>query len=511
MKLKELLKGVDTLNTFEDIEIQSIAYHSARVLPDGLFVCIKGYKTDGHKYIKDAIKHGATAVIVEDFVDDVTVPQIIVPDSRKALSLISANFYDHPARKLKMIGITASNGKTTTAFMTDEILRSDGKSTGIIGTVHTRIKDKLIASDLTTPESLELQGYLSEMVKEKTEYLTMELSSSALDLSRAWGIDFDVASFNNITREHIDLHGSFENYFKIKSGLLRHSPSKTVCVINGDYEIIYNLKNLVKGIPLIYSIKTDNGDLLCKELDLTTGRASFTVYPTESLKEKFDFLKDLKPFKINLKVPGYHSVINAMSAISITLSQNVKIESVQKALSEFEGVERRFQIIYEREYKILDDHFANGGNIDVTFQTVEMMKYKKFHIVYAIRGSRGVIVNKENAETISKWSKIIGFDEIVATRSISHVTDKDFVTDEECEVFLDEMKKSGIKVRMYDELPDAIDFALYNAEKGDIILLAGCQGMDSGGKLALQELCKMHPEIDSSEIMEPVKNRECGI
>lgn len=226
---------------------------------------------------------------------------------------------------------------------------------------------------------------------------------------------------------------------------------------------------------------------------------------------RFDYKVEPGEFEIELSVPGLHSVYNAMVAIAIGLLCGIPISSIQKGLKNFGGVERRFEFIFEDDIKIIDDHFANAGNIDVTLETLKYMEYKDLHLVYAIRGERGPTVNRENAESIVKWAKTLGFTDIIATKSVSHVTSKDYVTDEETAVFEEVMADAGIQVDLYDELDDAIAQALNHAEPGDVVLLAGAQGMDYGAGIALQQISKKRPDISLEKLFFPLRNRVAGL
>lgn len=512
MKLYELLNSIDIVESQceKDIEINGIAYHSGKVRPGDLFVCIKGYKTDGHKYIPQAIENGAVALIVEDLQEGIDIPQFRVEDSRRALADLGANFYGYPSNDLKVIGITATNGKTSTSFMTNAILEKHGLKTGLMGTVMVKFGNYIEPSILTTPESLDLQRFFSQMKKQKVSHVVMEVSSSALDLKRVADVDYDIVAFNNINREHIDLHGSFEKYFEIKSSLIRNAKPTAWAVLNLDDPYSKSLIDKTKAQVLTYGVKDTSGHLFCSQIDLSTGRPKFKVSIRKSIKVG-DIEYKPQEFNINLSVSGYHSVYNSMAAISIGILCGVPISTIQEAINSFKGVERRFQMIYDNGFKIIDDHFANPGNINVTLETLTMMNYNKLHLVYAIRGSRGVTTNRENAETIIRWASKLNLKEITATLSKSHVMDKDKVTDEELEVFMDVMNENGIKVHLYDELPDAISYALSNVSKNDVILLAGCQGMDYGAKIALEEIHKLRPDIDRKELFEPLQDRVAGI
>ncbi len=512
MKLYELLKSVDVVETLneKDIQISGIAYHSGKVKQGDLFVAIKGYKTDGHKYIPDAIKNGAVAVVVEDLQPSLDIPQFRVKDSRKALAALSDAYYGHPSQAMNIIGISATNGKTSTSFMTNAILERHGFKTGIIGTVMVKYGNYIEPSILTTPESLDLQRYFSHMRNQNISHVVMEVSSSALELKRVANVDFDIVTLNNINREHIDLHGSFERYYEVKSSLIRDAKPSAWAILNLDDPYSKALIDKTKAKVLTYGIKDNTGDITIKDLDLSTGRAKFTVVIQNPIKNN-GFAYEPQEFDINLSVSGYHSVYNSLVAISAGLLCGVDIPTIQEAINSFKGVERRFQIIYDKGFKIIDDHFANPGNINVTLETLTMMNFNKLHLVYAIRGSRGVTTNRENAEAIARWAEKLGMKEIIATLSRSHVTEKDKVTPEEVEVFLEVMNKKGIKVHLYDELRDAISYGLSKISKGDVLLLAGCQGMDYGAKIALEELYKLRPYMDKKELFKALEDRIAGI
>lgn len=496
MQLNELLGAIEILNDrqIEPLEITEVSYHSQKVKKGDLFVCVKGYKTDGHKYLGDAVKRGAVAAVVEDFQEDMDIPQYIVKNSRVALAKLSATFYGNPSKKLNMIGITATNGKTTTSYMTNAILENEGRRTGLIGTVVIKNGDKTIPAELTTPESLDLQRYLNDMVQNDVTHVTMEVSSAALELHRVEAVEYDVVSLNNMSKEHMEMHGTFERYFEAKSSLIRNASEHSYAVLNLDDQYSASLVDKTKATVISFGVNNKNGYIHCKNLDLTTGRGKFTVEilkPFEANGMKFS----PSEFDIELAVPGLHSVYNAMVAIIISLISGARIPTIQKTLKEFSGVPRRFEFIYEDEIKVVDDHFANPGNINVTLQTLDFMDYDNLQLVYAIRGSRGATINRENAEVVVEWADKLGINEIIATRSISHTTDKDRVTDDEVKAFTDVMEKANIKVRLYDELPDAIKDALSRAEKGDLVLLAGCQGMDYGAGIALEALNKENVEV----------------
>lgn len=502
MKLKQLLQAIEIIDSKydSDIEIDNIQYHSAKVSKGSLFVCIKGYKTDGHNYLESAVSAGAVAAIVEDFMD-LDIPQYKVKNSRMALALLADTYYKHPSSQLKVIGITATNGKTTTSFMMDSILETHKLKTGLIGTVVVKIDDEREAAVLTTPESLDLHCFFNKMLDKNVSHATMEVSSSALELSRVGGVDFDIVALNNISREHIDSHGSFEAYYNFKAGLIRNAKPEATAILNLDDEYSKRLTGETKAKVLTYGVNDASGDVWITDLDLSTGRAKFTVHT------KLGY----EPFDIELSIPGYHCVYNSLVAITAALSMDIPSDIIQSGIKNFNGIERRFEFIFEDNFKIIDDHFANAGNINVTLETLDYMTFNQLHFVYAIRGSRGVTVNRENAETIVKWAKKLNVDEIIATKSIGHVIWKDEVTDEEEAVFLEVMKDANIKVHLFDKLEDAISLSLKEVGDDDVILLAGCQGMDYGCNIALNQLEKLRPDIPRDVLKQPLKYRVAGL
>jgi UDP-N-acetylmuramoyl-L-alanyl-D-glutamate--2,6-diaminopimelate ligase len=489
MQLQDLLNVLEVKNgpIIDNPEINGIAYHSGKVSADYLFVSIRGYKTDGHRYIASAIEKGAAAVVVEEIQEHVNIPQILVKDSRKALALLGDVFFQHPSRKMNLIGITATNGKTTTSYMVDAILEKEIFRTGLIGTVSIKYGDKVIPSELTTPESLDLHYYFNEMVHDDVSHVTMEVSSSALELNRVYGVDYDIVSLNNISLEHIDSHGSFERYFEVKSSLITNAKESSVAVLNLDDTYSASLVEKTKAKVITFGLENENGHIHCRNLDLSTGRASFIFEVKEAIQTEQRLIEPGE-FHVELAVPGLHSVYNAMVAITIGLVNGISIPSIQDTLKNFKGVERRFEFIYEKDFKIIDDHFANPGNINVTMQTIQFMDFNKLHLLYAIRGQRGPDINRENAEALAKWLHDLNINEISATKSISHTTDKDKVTDEEVQAFISVMEKENIKINLFDELPDATKQVVDDAKDEDVVLLAGCQGMDLAKNIVLTQV-----------------------
>lgn len=509
MKLKTLLKDLEILEIKGNIdlekEIPNVCYNSKNVKNDDVFVAIKGYKVDGHTFIKSALENGAYICIVENFVSE-NIIQIKVKNTRAALSKISSNFYENPSKDLNIIGITATNGKTTTSFMLKKIYEMAKLKVGIIGTVFVKIDDFMIPSYLTTPESLDLQKYLSIFKEKKADRVIMEVSSSALDLDRAKDVDYNIVSFHNLSREHIEQHGSYEAYKKAKSKLITCAKEHQIALLNFDNIELKELSKKTKAKVFSVSMEDNLMNFSIENLDLSTGKGKFDFLVNEDIFIKDKIIKKNK-FHIELNTAGFSSVMNSVVAISIALIDGIEISIIQKALKEFRGVERRFEMIFDKEFKIIDDHFANEVNIDVTLQTLCKMKYKDVKFLYAIRGNRGRELNFENAMKIVQWKDKLKLKHIYTTLSKDVVTWKDEVSTEEKDIFLKVCKENDIEVTLFDTLEESVKHVIDLAKKDDVVMFLGCQGMDKAARIGLNYIVEKNKNYDKDEILFPLKNR----
>lgn len=488
--------------------VTGISDNSATIQPGNVFVAVRGYKVDGHNYIVDAVTKGAAAIVAQELVS-APVPVIVVTESRIALAKLSDAWYNFPAKNMAMIGVTASNGKTTTAFMIDHILSAHFPTTGLIGTVIVKDGLKAVSADLTTPGSRELFELLATMNQNNCSHVTMEVSSAGLELHRVHGIPYKIAIFNNVSREHIDFHGTFENYWNQKSRLIRELSSGTYAILNADDSLILGLKNQTNAEVVTYGLKNDNADVLVQDIDLTTGAGKYTyVVPKQiQLQERVISAGSLD---VNLKVLGLHNIYNSAAAITVAKLCGVPDETIVSALADFTGVERRFQLIYDQEYKIIDDHFANAGNIDITLETLNLMKYNKLILLAAIRGNRGSIVNRENAEALAKWVPKLPLQQVLVTDSIDCVDENDMVSPEERKAFLDILDQEQIKYTHFSTLSEGIKTVLEQVQPGDVVLLGGPQGMDHGAHIILPLVAAHHPSQKQQEILKILVGRVAG-
>lgn len=320
MKLSELLKNADVKNSFADCEIVDVTQDSRLVEEGFLFVCIKGNTFDGHSVAKEMLEKGARAVVCER--DLGLENQIVVSDTREAYSVICANYFSNPAKKLKLIGLTGTNGKTTTTFLIKQILEGAGKRVGLIGTVQNMVCDEVYPAKYTTPDAYELQRLFSLMVKADCEYCVMEVSSQALAQGRVNGLHFEIGAFTNLTQDHLDYHKTWENYFNSKRILFENS---SIAVTNADDE---NGLKIVSGLNckvVSYAVNTNNADYVAKNVKFKSNGVEY-----ELVSELIG--------RVNCPIPGRFSVYNSLCAASIALTLGISFEEVLTAISKSNGV-----------------------------------------------------------------------------------------------------------------------------------------------------------------------------
>lgn len=342
MRLKELIKNMDLdeIKGSLDIEISGIAYDSRKVKQGDIFVAIGGDKVDGHRFIKDAVSHGATAVIYDHAINekesvkqDPTAVYIRVKDSRKALAYMSNNFYGRPSENLTVIGITGTNGKTTTTYILKAILEAWGKAVGLIGTINYLIKNKHYDAPYTTPQAPEFQSILKQMLTEGCGYVVTEVSSHALAQRRADYTNFKVAVFTNLTRDHLDFHITMEDYFRAKQRLFNELLSRDgTSVINFDDLWGRRLIDDFKGNVLTYGIE------------------SGADVSAVNIKNSFDGLTmDIKyngrSGSVKSHLIGMHNVYNILSAIGASIALNIPWNIILEGIERMGAVSGRFEKI----------------------------------------------------------------------------------------------------------------------------------------------------------------------
>lgn len=327
MRLKELLEGTGYEGPApQDMEIEGVSCDTRTIKPGELFVALRGYKTDGHKYIDEARARGAAAVVAEEGEDT-----LLVPDSRAALAVLSANWFGHPVRDLAVIGVTGTNGKTTTTTLLWAMLQETlGSPVGLIGTNGIRIGEETFPAQRTTPESWEVQQWLRRMADAGCGHVVMEVSSHALCMHRVDGIRFAVGAFTNLTQDHLDFHKTMEEYRTAKGRLFAQSD---VSVLNLDDEAGRYYWETVEGEKLSYSESRDEAGLTAKNLRLEPGRIEFEAVAQDELAH------------VSLGIPGGFTLYNALCALGCAKALGLPLERAAAALDHAPGVKGRMEVV----------------------------------------------------------------------------------------------------------------------------------------------------------------------
>ena len=460
MKLKELLVGLEGLKVKGnlDIEIAGIEKNSKEIKSGFLFIAIKGFSVDGHEYIESAINSGASAVMIEEGCDlkKIKIPTgitvVMAKNTREALAIVSSNFYGNPSRKFKLIGVTGTKGKTTTTYMIKEILEKAGKKVGLIGTIATYINGKKIKeNERTTPESLELQQIFSQMVKEGTEVVVMEVSSQSLKLHRVTGCEFDMVVFTNFSEDHIspNEHPDMEDYFKSKLKLFEMCKTGFV---NADD--LYSAK--IPGLFPESNITTygiDNfANVLAKDITVTNSYVDFKVKITDRNE------------RVKTCIPGRFSVYNSLAAICVAQKFGIPSEKVKEAL-ETVRVPGRSELVENKfEIPILIDYAHSPESLRSILEAVKNYTRGRVISVFGCGGDRDTAKRPIMGEISGKIADFT-------------IITSDNPRTEQPEKIIEEIEK-GIKktksnYKVIADRKEAIKEAIKMANKKDIIVLAG--------------------------------------
>lgn len=378
--LKELLENLTEYQFSGDsreIEISGIAYDSRRVKPGNIFVCIQGFKQDGHEFIADAIENGAQVVVIEkELALKSGITYIKVEDSRLALAKLSEVYYGYPLDELDLIGVTGTNGKTTTTYMIESILSQAEYKTGLIGTISNKIVDQFLPTERTTPESLDLHQLFQKMVLSGVTHTVMEVSSHALELKRVQDFCFRVAVFTNITQDHLDFHESLENYKVTKGKLFKQLHPDGVGVINLDDAAGEYMLKQCRGKVITYGIKTE-ADVRASEIDVKIDRVAYLVTTPHG------------EMRVNLNFSGYFNVYNSLAAISTGLAFNLPLEVIKSGLENLPLVAGRFeQVKYGQDFGVIVDYAHTPDGVKNVLQSAKIIAQKRIIAVFGCGGDR---------------------------------------------------------------------------------------------------------------------------
>jgi len=452
MKLIELLKDIEVeqLHADTETEILDISYDSRKTQKSDLFVAIKGFESDGHKFIGAALTAGAVVVICEEK-PDVQIPYILVRDSRKALALASRNFFGDPASEMKLIGVTGTNGKTTTTMLLKHVLENcTGATTGLIGTNQNMIGDKILPTERTTPESYELQKLFREMANEGCKYVIMEVSSHSLVLNRVAGIQFEVGVFTNLTQDHLDFHKTMEEYAGAKA-LLFENCNKAA--INIDDEWGGYMCERAKCPVFTYSEQKLEADLVAKDIRLSPSNVKFCALAMNSLE------------RVSLEIPGKFSVYNAMSVISASLLLELPLNKICESLKTAKGVKGRVEVVPgPTDYTILIDYAHTPDALENVIKSMKEVTSGRVVVLFGCGGDR----DKTKRPIMGEIATNLADFTIITSDNPRTETPGDIITD-----ILAGVKVPKSKYKVVEDRIEAIAYAIDSHIVGDVIILAG--------------------------------------
>lgn len=452
MLFASLLKDVETLEIVgnTNIEINKIEYDSRKVEKGDVFVAIEGYQTDGHRYIDSAVKNGAVAIVVQSKpANELSVPYVIAKDTRKALSLMASAYYDYPSKKMKLIGVTGTNGKTTVTYLVKSTLEFAGYKVGLIGTNQNMIGNKVLESERTTPESLELQKLFFDMANEGVNFVIMEVSSHSLYLDRVYGNEFYLGAFTNLTQDHLDFHGTMEDYAKAKAKLFK------MCykgIINADDEYVKLISEDATSKITKYGINKKS-DISAKNIKFNQRGVLFEVET---------------PFgseNIRLDIPGEFSVYNALCAIGICQAVGIGISDIAKALVLTKGVKGRAEVVsVATPYTVMIDYAHTPDGLENIISTIKGFCKGRVITVFGCGGDR-------DRTKRPKMGKIAGdlSDVCVVTSDNPRTEDPELIIKD----VLEGMKDVKAEYVAITNRTQAIEHAMKIAKEGDVVLLAG--------------------------------------
>ena len=454
--LRKLLERLEyiSLTGDENIEVTDIVNDSRKVGEGALFFCISGAAFDGHNFASEVVEKGAKVLVVEKEVGEFPGVTIVkVENTRYAMALISAAYYDHPAEKLKVIGITGTKGKTTTTYMVKSILENAGHKVGLIGTIEAIIGDKKIPANNTTPESLTIQKYFSEMLKAGCDTVVMEVSSQGLMLHRTAGFTFEIGIFTNLEPDHIgpNEHASFEEYMECK-GMLFSQCRYGIANIDDEH---------FQGVMKHATCKletfgfSEKADLRAEQVELLKTPGYLGVkYKTKGLTE----------MEVEIDIPGIFSVYNSLTAIAICLHFGVSKENILKALKEAKVKGRIEMVKVSDKFTLMIDYAHNAMSLESLLSTLKEYQPKRLVCLFGCGGNRSKLRRYEMGEVSGRLADLT-------------IITSDNPRDEEPQAIIDDIKVGiGKTEGKYVEILDrkeAIAYAIHHGEEGDVIVLAG--------------------------------------
>jgi len=457
MLLKELVSSISIkkVNGDVDIDIKNIQTDSRKVSEGELFIAIAGHTVDGHDFIEQAIKNGASAILSEKEMNGFPgVPFVIVNDTRRAMALVSSCFFSNPSKDMTMIGITGTNGKTTTTNLIDHIFTKVGFKTGLIGTIHNKIGDTFEEAINTTPESLELQRLLYRMKQKNVTHVIMEVSSHSLVEGRVHGVDFDSALFTNLTQDHLDFHRTMEEYKQAKSLLFSQMGNDLtkmkISILNNDDDASDYYRMVSPCNVVTYGIHASS-DFQATDIKIKPNGTSFSLTSPYGTHE------------IQTKLIGKFNVYNILAAIATCVTRGIDILEVISAIQNVKGVNGRFEPIdLGQNFSTIIDFAHTPDSLENVLSTISDFSTGSIYTIVGCGGDRDKTKRPIMASIAEKYSDFV-------------ILTSDNPRSENPTSILDDMEK-GLKRTNYKKIIDrkeAIQYGITSANKNDVVLIAG--------------------------------------
>ncbi len=454
MTVKELLQGIDVQNDIsacEQTEISLLCFDSRKAEPGTMFFCISGETTDGHLYAVSAAEKGAS-VIVAERLTEAKVPHVLVKDVRSAMFYACANFYHHPEKDLKLIGVTGTNGKTSTTFFMKQLLDAMGKKTGLLGTVRNMIGDEILPSTFTTPEPTILFDVFDKMRSAGVEYVVMEISSHALAQKRVAGLLFEVGVFTNLTQDHLDYHGTMESYKEAKYQLFRQS-NIGIYNIDDAAGAEFSQRECQGKKRVTYSAKTNDADIVARDISLHANGVTFFLLTKGALS------------RVSVSTPGKFTVYNVTAAVSALCALEMPFEEITSHLSQLKNVDGRAQIIdLNQDFTVMLDYAHTPDALENILRTVRSYAPGRVVTLFGCGGDRDKTKRPLMGEMAAKYSDFV----IVTSDNPRSERPEEIIAD-----ILPGVEKNTSNYAVIENRREAIEYAIAAAQKDDIILLAG--------------------------------------
>lgn len=448
MTLYKLLEGIEYTGTVPDCEIFCITCDSRQAEQGSVFFCIPGIKVDGHDHAGQAAEKGASVIICQR---DLGLPmQLLVPNTQYAYGMMCSNFFGNPTKKLKLLGITGTNGKTTTTYVMKHILEYAGKTVGLIGTIQNEIGDMVLPAKYTTPEPRQLHAMFARMVDAGCEYVVMEVSSHALEQLRVVGCHFQCAAFTNLTQDHLDYHHDMEHYYEAKKKLFSLCD---IAILNRDDPYAMRLAAEITCPKLTFSCESDDADYTARAIKFTSSTSSFAL------------LTNGKLARVKFAMPGMFSVSNALAAAVTCIAAGLDFDEVVAGLSACKGVPGRIEILpTDTSYTVIRDYAHSPDGLEKVLTAVREFAPGRVVTLFGCAGNRDRTKRPRMAEIAARLS-----DFCILTSDNPRDENPKVITDDVLPGFAGHKTPYKVIVDRYE----AIKWALENCRGDDILILAG--------------------------------------